>query len=48
MLEDINTIKTNKSPANGQNANKREAKKSKRYFKEKIRASKVFGSFKLN
>lgn len=45
MLEDVNAIKA-KSPATPQPAKKEV--KNKRYFKEKIRASKVFGTFKIN
>jgi hypothetical protein len=43
MLEDVNSIKV--KPA--ANPPKKDAK-NKRYFKEKIRASKVFGTFKLS
>jgi hypothetical protein len=44
MLEDVNAIKA--KPATTEPP-KKDAK-NKRYFKEKIRASKVFGTFKLN
>ena len=43
MLEDVNSIK-NKSVAEPPEKDI----KNKRYFKEKIRASKVFGTFKLS
>jgi hypothetical protein len=46
MLEDVNAIKA-KPTASPQQTPKKE-QKTKRYFKEKIRASKVFGAFKLN
>ena len=44
MLEDVNSVKA--KPATTEKT-KKDAK-NKRYFKEKIRASKVFGTFKLN
>lgn len=46
MLEDVNAIKV-KPSATPQPTPKKD-QKNKRYFKEKIRASKVFGTFKLN
>lgn len=44
MLEDVNSVKA--KPATSE-PHKKDGK-NKRYFKEKIRASKVFGTFKLN
>lgn len=46
MLEDVNAIKA-KTTSTPQQTPKKD-KTNKRYFKEKIRASKVFGTFKLN
>lgn len=47
MLEDVNNVKA-KTAESSVTKSKADVKKSKRYFKEKIRASKVFGAFKLN
>ena len=44
MLEDVNSVKA--KPATTEPPKKET--KNKRYFKEKIRASRVFGTFKLN
>lgn len=48
MLEDVNNVKAKTVESSIVNKSKADVKKSKRYFKEKIRASKVFGAFKLN